>query len=62
MSGAQVLLRFSAEERAKLERLARKAGLSIPNYIRRRLELEPRSRGGARENAGRRKAETTSAK
>jgi hypothetical protein len=49
----QTIMRFTPEERAKLERLARRAGLSFQNYIRARLDLAPRPRGGARANAGR---------
>lgn len=60
MKAPRLLLRFaSAKEQKHIESLASKAGLSMNNFIRQALGLEPLAHGGARENAGRRKPEET---
>ena len=52
----RTLITFSSpEEQKQIESLAAKAGLSLNNYIRKKLGLQPLTHGGARENAGRRK-------
>ncbi|MBO0721338.1 MAG: hypothetical protein J2P41_10985 [Blastocatellia bacterium] len=50
------LIRFaSIEEKKKIERLARISRLSLANYVRMRLDLEPLAHGGPRPNAVKKK-------
>jgi hypothetical protein len=48
--------RFSSiEEKRKLEAMAKKAKLSLANYLRASLKLAPLAHGGARSNGGRKR-------
>jgi hypothetical protein len=46
----------SLDEKKKLERQAKRANLSLANYLRARLDLTPLAHGGARANGGRRRS------
>lgn len=55
-----VLIRFaSAEEKKKVDLLAKKARLSFSNYVRQRLDLEPLAHGGPRPNGPKADAKRT---
>jgi hypothetical protein len=59
MTTIEFKIRFTAEEKKKVEREAKRARLSFSNYVRSRLELGPIARGGARANGGRKRAPQT---